>query len=317
MEKQKLEILKSFLGSHYRSGDEHLFFCPQCDHHKKKLSVNLQKDKFKCWICDYRGNSIKRLVRQAGRFPDLKAWEKFSREEPELVSFEEILYELQPAFDRTSGSYTQETSLPQEFISLVNPTGSLTEKAALGFLYKRGIKHDDILKWKIGHCSQGEYAGRIIIPSFNDDGAVNYFVARSYNGHYQKYMNPPVSKNIVFNELYVDWTDDVVVVEGAFDAIKAGNAIPILGTTLQEGSKLFSRLVKSRVSVYLALDADAEKKAARLIGKLSKYGVKIYKVDISPYADAGEMTKEEFEIRKGDAKLIRFSENLSAAIASI
>jgi len=317
MEKQKLQILKSFLGLFYRSGNEYLFFCPNCDHHKKKLSVNLEKDKFKCWICDYRGNSIKRLVRQSGRFPDLKAWEKFSTEEPELVSFEEILYELQSTSDRTSRPLPQETSLPKEFVSLINPTGSLTEKAALGFLSRRGIHQHDILKWKIGHCAGGEYAGRIIIPSFNDDGAVNYFVARSYNGHYQKYMNPPVSKNIVFNELYVDWTDDVIVVEGAFDAIKAGNAIPILGTTLQESSTLFSRLVKSRASIYLALDSDAEKKATRLISQLSKYGAKVYKVNISPFTDVGEMSKEEFETRKKDAKPVRFSENLSAAIASI
>lgn len=317
MEKQKLEILKSFLGSFHRSGDEHLFFCPKCDHHKKKLSINLHKDKFKCWICDYRGNSIKQLVRQTGRFPDLKAWESFSKEGPELVSFEEILFSLQPASSQTPSSLAQEISLPKEFVSLVNPTGSLTERVPLGFLQRRGINQSDIVRWKIGHCPRGEYGGRIIIPSFNDSGAVNYFVARSYNGHYQKYMNPPVSKNIIFNELYIDWSDDVVIVEGAFDAIKAGNAIPILGTTLQEGSKLFSRLVKSRVSVYLALDSDAEKKASRLISNLSKYGVKAYKIDISPYADVGEMTKQEFEKRKSDAKLIRFSENLSAAIASI
>jgi len=319
VQEQKLKILRGFLGSFYRSGNEYLFQCPECDHHKKKLSVNLEKDKFKCWICDYRGNSIKRLVRSSGRYPDLKAWEKFAQEDRDLVSFDEILYQLESTLERSSrlSERNQEINLPDEFISLVNPTGSLTEKAALGFLSRRNIGSKEILKWKIGHCAHGPYAGRVIIPSFNETGGVNYFVGRSYNGHFQKYMNPSVSKNIVFNELYVDWTDDIVVVEGVFDAIKAGNAIPILGTTLQEDSRLFSQLVNSGSSVYLALDADAERKASYLINKLAKYGVKIYKVDISPHADVGEMTKEEFRSRKMSATPFQVSQNLSAAIASI
>ena len=55
-----------------------------------------------------------------------------------------------------------------------------------------------------------------------------------------KYLNPPVSKNVVFNELYVDWDEAVVIVEGVFDAITVGqNGIPILGSSLREESKLF------------------------------------------------------------------------------
>ena len=75
-------------------------------------------------------------------------------------------------------------------------------------------------------------ATEIVIPSFDDDGDVNYFAARSYNGDSYKYKNPRASKNIVFNELFVNWNADLTIVEGAFDAIVAGNAVPILGSTL-------------------------------------------------------------------------------------
>ena len=115
--------------------------------------------------------------------------------------------------------------------------------------------------WKMGYCTEGRYGGRIIVPSFNNSGDLNYFIARSYVGHRMKYLNPPVSKNVVFNELYVDWDEPVVIVEGVFDAITVGqNGIPILGSSLREESKLFQALVLNDTPVYLALDEDAEKK---------------------------------------------------------
>ena len=73
---KKLGVLKDFLGPSYRVGDEHLFTCPKCKHHKKKLSVNIEKDSFKCWICDYKSPSIFRLVRRYGSFNQRKLWEE-------------------------------------------------------------------------------------------------------------------------------------------------------------------------------------------------------------------------------------------------
>ena len=82
-----------------------------------------------------------------------------------------------------------------------------------------------------------------------------------YINDYNKYKNPPTSKDMVFNELYVDWKNDVVVVEGVFDAIIAGNAVPILGSTLNESSSLFEKICEEDSPVYIALDPDAEKKS--------------------------------------------------------
>ena len=56
-------------------------------------------------------------------------------------------------------------------------------------------------------------------------------------------------KNIIFNELYVDWDSDLVITEGIFDAIKAGpNSIPLLGSTVRENSKLFQKIIKFDLS---------------------------------------------------------------------
>tara|TARA_A100001011_G_scaffold384598_1_gene457451 strand:+ start:135 stop:1067 length:933 start_codon:yes stop_codon:yes gene_type:complete len=308
--KKKLTILKDFLGESYRSGNEQLFFCPKCNHHKKKMSVNIDKDKFKCWVCDYRGSSIRRLVRRYGNYAHQKKWSEFEPE-LEISHFERIFF----GTDEEEGPTT--ISLPSEFKPLATASSSLAAKPARRYLMERGISREDILRWKIGYCSSGDFGGRIIIPSFNCDGKVDYFVGRTYDGNWKKYMNPNAQRNIVFNELYVDWQSDLSIVEGAFDAIVAGNAVPILGSSLREDSRLIKNVVENDTPVYIALDPDAEKKALNLIKKLLTFDIELYKVNISPYTDVGEMSKEEYQRRQKSATLMTQESYLVNAIASI
>jgi hypothetical protein len=308
--KEKLAILAEALGDNYRSGDEHLFFCPKCNHHKRKMSVNISKDKFKCWVCDYYGASVRRLIRRYGNYAHQKKWSQYEPE-LEISSFEE-------AFFGTGEEEAPPTlSLPSEFKPLAAVATSLAAKPARRYLIERGISREDILRWKIGYCSSGEYGGRIVIPSFNCDGKVSYFVGRTYDGNWKKYMNPSVERNMVFNELYVDWQSDLTIVEGVFDAIVAGNAVPILGSSLREDSRLIKNVVENDTPVYIALDPDAEKKALKLIKKLLTFDIELYKVNINPYTDVGDMSKEEYQKRKAAAVLMTNESFLVKAIASI
>ena len=172
------------------------------------------------------------------------------------------------------------------------------------YLQKRGVTKADILKWKIGYCFSGEYRNRIIIPSFNIDGEVNYFIARSFSGDSYKYKNPRASKDITFNELYINWNKDLVMVEGVFDALVAGNAVPILGSTLRKGSKLLQQIVRNDTPVYIALDPDAADKERKVIKTLLEYDIEMYKVDVSGYEDVGSMPREVFYDRKNNASVI-------------
>ena len=172
--------------------------------------------------------------------------------------------------------------------------------------------------WKIGYCTEGRYGGRIIVPSFNNAGNLNYFIARSYVGHRMKYLNPPISKNVVFNELFVDWDEPVILVEGLFDAIVGGqNAIPILGSTLRDGSRLFKAVVSSGSKVFLALDENANEKADRIIHKLMSYGVDVSKIDTSGYEDIAEMPSQKFLERKHGAVFMNSDRHLLERLASI
>lgn len=296
MDQEKLKILTSFLGPYTRSGGEVLFSCPFCKHHKKKLSVNIHKNVFKCWICDANGKSLSKLVRKFGNTDARFKWSKFE-DRIEIGDFDNLFEDQKPELEVL-------INLPANFVSLANKTLPITAKGPLKYLSERGITKKDILRWKIGYCSDGEYANRVIIPSFNKDGYVNYFVARSWIDEFPRYKNPQASKNIIFNELFVDWTKPIILTEGVFDAVKAGNAIPLLGSTMKENSKVFQEIVKREIPVYLALDPDAQKKQDWITEMLLSYDVPVYSVDVSGYKDVGEMEPEVFQDRLSKATFI-------------
>lgn len=305
MPKNKLDIVKEVLGACSKSGNEYLFRCQFCNHHKKKLSVNLTKDKYKCWVCDSSGR-ISRLIKRFGNFHQIQDWKDITGQ-IEVSEFEKILLG-QAEFKLVEPEQTLD--LPEEFVSLCNQMTSLAAIPARNYLNSRGISKADVLRWKLGYCSTGEYEGRIVAPSFNNDGKVNFFVGRTYKNNWKKYTNPAVNKDIIFNELYVDWDQDIVLVEGVFDAIKVPNSIPILGSTLREDSKLFKSIIKHDPAVYVALDPDADSKAMKLIQNLMKYDVEVYKVPIRPYKDVGEMTTEEFLRRKAASQLFKDTDSI-------
>jgi DNA primase len=295
--KEAKKILHETLGNYFDKGAELLFTCPSCNHHKRKFSVNLDKSVYKCWVCDYRGRNIRRIIRSYGSYSQLQRWDAIS-ERSDLEKFTELFMEPERPEDKSK------MELPEEFTSLCAEKPPATGIYALRYLEKRGITKEDILKWKIGYCFSGEYRNRVIIPSFDEDGDCSYFIARSYTGDSYKYKNPRASKDIVFNDLFIDWNKDLVLVEGVFDALVAGNAVPILGSTLRAGSELLRKIVWNDTPIYIALDPDAADKERRIIKMLLQYDIELYKIDVTGYEDVGSMPKAVFEERKNNAAFI-------------
>jgi len=295
--KEAKKILYETLGDSIDKGNELLFSCPSCNHHKRKFSINLSKGYFKCWICDYRGRNVRRVIRSYGSHNQLQKWDELSGRS-DLERFADLFMEPERREDK------KKVELPEEFTTLSGANIPATGIYALRYLQKRGITKEHILKWKIGYCFTGEYRGRIIIPSFDQEGDCSYFIARSYTGDSYRYKNPPASKDVVFNELYINWNEDLVLVEGAFDALVAGNAVPILGSTLRKGSDLLRRIVRNDTPIYMALDPDAAAKERRIIKTLLEYDIELYKIDVSGYDDVGSISREIFEERKNNASFI-------------
>ena len=292
---EKLRIIRDILGGYRQSSNEFLFECPFCGHHKKKMSVNFGINAFKCWVCDTRGKELHRLIRNVGTYHHKQKWLELEGR-LDLAEFYNMFMEMKDE------EIEQLTELPPHFETLCNKRLPISSQRPLEYLRQRGITKDQILMWKIGYCTEGRYGGRIIVPSFNNSGNLNYYIARSFVGHRMKYLNPPISKNVVFNELFVDWDEPVVLVEGLFDAIVAGqNAIPILGSTLREESKLFQAIVLNDSPVYLALDEDAKKKQDQMIRVFHRYDVDLKVIDTTNVEDVGSMSKEQFNKRLSSA----------------
>lgn len=295
---EKVKIVTDILGSYRKLGNEHLYHCPYCGHHKKKMSVNFVLNAFKCWVCDTRGKNIYRIVRKFGNYNQRQKFLELQGR-LDLTEFDNLFKEL------NNEEEEQTVDLPKEFISLCNKRLPISSQRPLAYLKSRGISKRDIQLWKIGYCNEGRYGGRIIIPSFNNNGDCNYFIARSYVGHNRKYLNPPCGRDIIFNELMIDWDEPVVLVEGVFDAIVAGeNSIPILGSTLRKESKLFQALAINDAQVYMALDNDAQKKSNYMIQSMLKYDMEVFKINTSLIEDVGSITTQHFEELKKAAELI-------------
>ena len=294
MYSEKLSIIKQSLGSCYESNEELLFYCPKCSHHKRKLSVNIEKNVFKCWICDFKGNTLLPLVRDR----ELRSQWKSLTQQVDLTRFDDLFSENVETVSH------RDLDLPSHFSTLTTPNLSKIGQKAKNYLLSRGITNEQILMYKMGFCFHGPYANRIIIPSYDNQGNLNYYIARSFTEGTYKYKNPNCSKDIIFNDIFVDWSMPVVLVEGFFDSLKYENSIPILGSTLNPKSKLFNKIVSECKSVYVCLDQDAKEKELKIIKNLLDFGVKVYKIEIYEYCDLGEVPNSLLEEYKNRASIM-------------
>jgi len=298
---KKLKILKDIFGDCNHSSNEALFTCPFCNHHKKKLSINVKKNAWKCWVCDSSGKKVFSLIRRFGDQDQLNQWIKLDKT-IKIDDFDQQILELFANKKKKKISL----ELPNDYLFLGRKNLPSNSYAPLKYLKERGITREQINKYKIGYCAHGEYENRIIIPSFDEEGDCNYFIARSYYSESYKYKNPPIAKTqMIFNELLIDFKKPVTIVEGAFDALRAGyNSVPLLGSTLSKKSLLRKRIVENNSEVFLALDADAKKKQGRIVENLLKDNIRVSVVNTSGYEDIAEMPQSVYDDRKKNAESI-------------
>ena len=284
-----LILLESVLGSGSKtSKGNYAFKCPFCQHHKNKLEINCvtnekSENPWHCWVCEVKGKTIKSLLKQLDSPPNKIA---------------ELNMIIVPTY--TEQKLKNDTiALPKELISLADISNldrvtSLEAKRAIRFLKKRNITHEDIVKYNIGFCYDGPYKDRVIIPSYDENGNINYFIARAFIDGVQKYKNPPIdAKSAIGWELYINWDAPIVLCEGMFDALTIKrNVIPLFGKIIHE--KLMKKLVRSTVNrIYIALDPDAIKNALKYAQELMTYGKEIYLVELDG-KDANEIGFERF-----------------------
>jgi hypothetical protein len=205
-------------------------------------------------------------------------------------------------------------TLPEGYKKLSECTGKeYNYYSAINYLKSRGITDWIIKEFDIGYTTKGPFYNRIIIPSYDIDGKLNYFIARWFPKEYNKlkYINPTAEKQeIIFNENKINWDATIYIVEGVTDHIVTPNSIPLLGKFISD--KLIEQLHdKAQGLIVIVLDGDAYEDAKILYKKLS-FGDLLGRIRICvPPEDFDPSKIFERLGNKGIIKLLKSSYKLS------
>ena len=306
---QVITILDEVLGvGTSLKNDEQAHYCPFCHHHKKKLQINLKTQYWHCWVCDAKGRKIQRLLK------------RLHVDSRKLKKIYEIYGDDYIVYSKDTEDEKVELRLPNEFQSLLKkPKGKFNPlyKKALQYAEERGITKDDIRRYNIGYCDSGHYANRIIIPSYDSDNRLNYFIARSVFAEEKfKYKNPPVSKNVIIFENQINWNEPITLVEGVFDALAVKrNAIPILGKFVPK--KLNDAIFKNEVKgINILLDEDAQQQALQYTMQFTNQGISTKNI-VPSDKDASDMGFSEVNSKLKESTKTDFSDIISQKLKGL
>lgn len=263
-----VELLTDVLGEpkqHYESKGQISFDCPVCAEEKGlesgdgkgNLEINYIRHVYKCWACGETHGThgpLGKLFDGYATKQQKKVYNLIKPEELQLQDKKKVRLRLPEGFT------TFKDSNPR-FIPHIE---------AYKYLQSRGINDEMIEKYSIGYTVQGEFAYRVIIPSFDKDGILNYFVGRAWVNKKMKYKNPAsVPKDeIIFNEKLIDWDKDIFLVEGAFDSFFLSNPLVMLGKKMSK--LIFETLYsKANADIVICVDGDAWEDGLKMYNELN------------------------------------------------
>lgn len=266
-----VDILENFLGEprkHNEDTGQVAFDCPACSAEKGmpegdgkgNLEINYERGMFRCWSChdtNHMHGPVIKLLKKYGTPKILRDYLLIKPDTDIILAKEHVLVDLE---------------LPEGYKRLSDCTEKDYKSVmAKNYLYDRGITDDIINEFDIGYTYRGRFFNRIIIPSYDSNNKLNYFIARWFSKEPTKlkYINPDAKKEeIIFNEGRINLDATIYLVEGATDHIVVPNSIPLLGKYLSE--QLLELLHdKALGNIVIVLDDDAYEDAKNLYRQLN------------------------------------------------
>ena len=249
---------------------QYAFDCPVCSAEKGdyegdgkgNLEVNLAEGVYHCWACGETHGTRGGLKKLFKSFANKDQVKKLKMIGYDLSDFKAKVKEVNVIEDLT---------LPKGFIPFEegNPK-SLLYKQAWNYLTKeRKLSPETIFKFRMGYVSGGQYDSRVVVPSYDINNELNYWVTRTYVNAKPKYLNPDSDKEqIIFNECCLNWDSDIYLVEGPFDHLVVHNSISILGKKISD-KLMHSLFHKATANIIILLDSDAWEDAKNHYSKLN------------------------------------------------
>jgi DNA primase len=263
-----VELLTDVLGDpkqHYESKGQISFDCPVCAEEKGlddgdgkgNLEINYIRHVYKCWACGETHGTHGPLGKLLDGYATKQQKKIYNLIKPEELQQQD---KKRVRLRFPEGFTTFKDSNPR-FIPHIE---------AYKYLQSRGITDEMIERYKIGYTVTGEFAYRVIIPSYDKDGILNYFVGRAWVNKKMKYKNPAsVPKDeIIFNEQLLDWDKDIYLVEGAFDSFFLPNPLVMLGKKMSK--LIFETLYnKANANIIVCVDGDAWDDGLKIYNELN------------------------------------------------
>lgn len=266
-----IDVLESFLGEcrgHNEDTGQTKFDCPACSDDKSmpdgdgkgNLEINYNLGKFRCWVCQDVNSMHGSVMRLLKRYATPKNIRDYLLLKPDAGD----------VHDKEHKDIV--VTIPEGYKKLSECTSKdYKSDMAKKYLYERGITDEIIKEFDIGYTTNGKYYNRIIIPSYDFEGKLNYFIGRWFSKDKTKlkYLNPDAEKQeVIFNEGKLNLDATIYIVEGATDHIVTPNSIPLLGKYISP--KLLELLHDHAMGyIVIVLDDDAYKDAKNLYTQLN------------------------------------------------
>jgi hypothetical protein len=301
-------------------------WCPFCKHpnkNKLKMIIHIEKNFYHCWLCDKKGSNVSYLVSRISQSHAEKAATLFKSRKTNtdfLPSNALDLFGLSEEVEKQE----ENVEIPDGFDLLVNAYNSPDPDARDVFRYaiKRGADKNKFWFLRLGYSLSSDFRRYLILPSLDDKGQLNYYTARKIDVDTHdsfKYKNASIQKkNIVFNDINIDWSLPLTLVEGPLDLLKTNdNATCLLGSNLTEDMLLFKKIISNKTTINLSLDADAYHKALKIASLLDSYNIEVNILDTRGYEDVGDMSREQFLEVLSESKQYQTEDRLLSKIAML
>ena len=307
--KEKIRLIESCFGEARITADNKnaVVFCPACKAQgkdKRKLSIGIDKGMYHCWVCEIKGQNIGQLALkyalQKKAATDLYTYFKGDKDE-QLPEEERKIVEL-----------------PEDF-RLIGSSGRHEGKLARAYLKNRGYTDQDIWKFRVGTSNEYQFRNRVIFPSFDAEQNLNYYTARSIlPDEKRRYYNCVAKrKDIIFNEVDIDFSKELIITEGVFDLLNCpNNATCLLGSWISKDYYLFQQIVENKTPIILCLDYDAKEKEQKIAKLFYEYGINV-KITQHSKKDFGDMSKEEINYWLKESKPFNNVDRISYLIKNI
>lgn len=274
---------------------------------KKKLSIEIETGVYHCWVCEAKGSNPGRMALKSPSCTNLDSARNLFSIYRKKTEKEEVVEQVENA------------KLPDDFKLVFNLENDRDFRRHYDYLIKRGFCKKTMKRLRVGVSREFLFKDRVIFPSFDMSQNLNYFVSRTIDPDVSfKYRNfKGKKKDIVFREIDVDFTKELILTEGVFDLAHCPeNSTCILGSWIDLNHKIFQKIVENKTPIVLCLDPDAKNKALKIAKLLSEYCVEV-RLSQHTDKDFGDMNEKEVQQYIDTAKPFDNTDRIGYLISDI